>query len=250
MEIVLLNHHSIYHSLLLLLFFHLLSLFFFHSLSSFLFFPSFYSISRPFIEHWLYPAAHMWRDHTHINSYRARVQLCFKLRLPSHCGALGVEVKGFRLASTRLGLATCCAFPELPQSAYASFTHTLIYIIYTVYIDMCAHTHEHPRILSHTHTEMLAAYAPINKHKLSHATPLAPPFPLSLFSSTPISYNFFYICHKQQFFILFACFPASAPLPPPPFSTLHIVLWSKACGRGRAHNVTIIVVGVAVDLTA
>lgn len=127
------------------------------------------------------------------------------------------------------------------------------YISYTVYIDMCAHTHEHPRILSHTHTEMLAAYAPINKHKLSHATPLALPLPLSLFSSTPISYNFF--LHMPQatvfhFICLFPSFLSPCPSSPPPFSTLHIVLWSKACGRGRAHNVTIIVVGVAVDLTA
>lgn len=97
----------------------------------------FFMISCPFIERWLYPAAHMWRDHTHshINSYRARVQLCFKLRLASHCGVLGEEVKGFRL-STQLdsALATCCAFSEHPQSAYASFTHTFIYIYHIQYI--------------------------------------------------------------------------------------------------------------------
>lgn len=130
-----------------------LSFSFIHYLSYYLSLILFSSISCPFIEHWLYPVAHMWRDHTHINSYRARVQLCFKLRLPSHCGALGVEVKGFRLASTRLGLATCCAFPELPQSAYASFTHTLIYIIYSIYRHVRAHAWAPTHTQPHTHTQ-------------------------------------------------------------------------------------------------
>lgn len=151
--------------------------------------------------------------------------------------ALGVAVKGPRLAS-----ATCCAFPQAATKCICKPYIYVYCVCVCVYRDMCAHTHDQPRIhpRKHTHTHWgsrHAAYAPINKHKLSLSLSLSRSLPLSpsLFHSLPFPLTFFYTCHKQQFFILFTCFPclpASASAPSA-FHALCILSFGQrlVCGR-------------------